>query len=168
MPIMIGSWWWLGEFNMALLAVALAASLRWGASPERLCVAVLIGMQGADLAYHGFAGTDAFYHSVNIGHLVIDVLAAVAFLVIAANANRVYPLWLAAFQWISVLAHFAREVSATVAELAYAYLGYGPFYVAVAVTLGGIAMHARRRRRIGTYRSWRISSNRSQALGRKP
>src|SRR5690606_37232759 len=127
-PAMAGPWWWLDELNMALLAITLAASLRWGAAPERLCAAVIVGMQGADAALHAIAGRGAFYHSVDVGHLAIDLLAALAFHHIAVNANRIYPLWLAAFQLISVLAHFARQASDTVAGLAYAYLGYGPFY----------------------------------------
>jgi len=165
---MAGPWWWLDELNMALLAITLAASLRWGAAPERLCAAVIVGMQGADAALHAIAGRGAFYHSVDVGHLAIDLLAALAFLHIAVNANRIYPLWLAAFQLISVLAHFARQASDTVAGLAYAYLGYGPFYLEIVVVLGGIALHARRVRRTGIYRSWRVSSNPSRALTRKP
>lgn len=165
---MAGPWWWLGEFNMALLAITLVAALRWGAGPERLCVAVMVAMQGGDAAFHAFVGREAFYHSVDIGHLVIDSAAAIALLAIAVNANRVYPLWLAAFQWVSVLAHFARQASATVAELAYAYLAYGPFYLEILVLLGGIALHAGRVRRIGTYRSWRTSSSPSLALTPKP
>lgn len=149
--------------NVALLALALAASLRWGAAPERSCAAVLIAMQGVDAAYHIIAGRGAFYHSVDIGHLAIDGFAAVSLLAIALYANRIYPLWMAAFQLISVLAHFARETSAAVAGLAYAYLGYGPFYLELFVLMVGIALHARRIRRRGIYRSWRISSSRSPA-----
>src|SRR5690606_4716121 len=110
----------------------------WGAGPERLCAAVLVGMQGADAVLHAVAGRGALYHSVDTGHLAIDLVAALAFLLIAVNANRIYPLWMAAFQLISVLAHFARQASATVAGLAYAYLGYGPFYLEILVALGGI------------------------------
>ena len=165
---MAGSWWWwLDELNMALLAVTLAASLRWGAGPERLCAAVIVGMQGADAVLHAVADRGAVYHSVDAGHLAIDVSAALAFLVIAVNANRIYPLWIAALQLISVLAHFARQASETIAELAYAYLAYGPFYLEILVALGGIALHARRVRRTGTYRSWRTSSSPSPARTRK-
>ena len=46
------SWWWLNEFDAAMLALVLAAALRWGAGPERLCVAVLVGMEAIDLVYH--------------------------------------------------------------------------------------------------------------------
>src|SRR5690606_33409118 len=122
---MAGSWWWLDEFNMALLAITLAASLRWGAGPERLCAAVIVGMQGADAVLHAVADRGAVYHSVDAGHLAIDASAALAFLLIAVNANRIYPLWIAALQLISVLAHFARQASETIAGLAYAYLAYG-------------------------------------------
>ena len=155
------SWWWLDEFDAVMLAVVLAAALRWGAGPERLCAAVLVGMEAIDAVYHLIAGRGAFYLSVDVGHLVIDLLAAAALLAVALNANRIYPLWMVAFQLVSVLAHFAREVNPAVAGLAYAYLGYGPFYLELAMVLVGIGLHARRVRRTGTYRSWRASSNRS-------
>ena len=161
------SWWWLGEFNTALLAIALIAALRWGAGPERISVAILVGMQVADAVYHLIAGRGAFYQSVDVGHLMIDSLAALSFLALAANANRLYPLWMAAFQVISVLAHFAREASATVAGAAYAYLAYGPFYLEVIALLIGIALHARRRSK-GTYRSWRTLSSHSPEPRPKP
>ena len=156
------SWWWLGELNIALLAIALIAALRWGASPERVSVSVLVAMPVADAVYHLIVDRGAFYQSVDIGHLVIDSVAALSLLALAANANRIYPLWMAAFQVISVLAHFAREASVAVAGLAYAYLAYGPFYFELVALLTGIALHARRQRRRGTYRSWRTSSNHSR------
>jgi hypothetical protein len=161
------SWWWLNEFDAAMLALVLAAALRWGAGPERLCVAVLVGMEAIDLVYHLIAGRGAFYQSVDIGHLVIDLAAAAAFLAVSLNANRIYPLWMAAFQLTSVLAHFAREANPQVVGLAYAYLGYGPFYLELVALMAGIALHVNRVRRTGTYRSWRASSSRSRERTQK-
>jgi hypothetical protein len=157
------SWWWIDEFNLGLLAITLAAAIRWGEAPERLCLAVLLGMPSLDALYHFTVGRGAFYESVDVGHFVMDALAAVALLFIAVNANRIYPLWIAAFQSISVLAHFAREVSAAVAALAYAYLAYAPFYLEAATLLLGIGLHANRVRRTGRYRSWRSSLSHSSA-----
>lgn len=161
-------WWWLNEFNTAALAIALLAALRWGAAPERLCTAILIVMQVVDAVYHFVVGRGAFYLSVDIGHLIIDCLVAIALVAVAVNANRIYPLWMAALQLISVLAHFARETSVSVEGLAYAYLGYGPFYLELVALLTGIALHARRTRKGGIYRSWRVSSSRSPAYAPKP
>lgn len=162
------SWWWLNEFNTAMLALVLAAALRWGAGPERLCAAIMVGMDAIDLVYHFIVGRGAFYESVDIGHLLIDLAAATAFLAVALKANRIYPLWMAALQLISVLAHFAREVNPRAAGLAYAYLGFGPFYLELVVLFAGIALHANRVRRKGMYRSWRASSSRLREPTRKP
>lgn len=162
------SWWWLDEFDTAMLALALVAALRWGAGPERLCAAVMVGMEGLDLVYHFIVGRGAFYESVDVGHLLIDLAAAAAFLAISLNANRIYPLWMAALQLTSLLAHFAREANPGAAGLAYAYLGYGPFYLELVVLMAGIALHARRVRRRGTYRSWRASSNRLREPTQEP
>ena len=162
------SWWWLDEFDRVMLALVLVAALRWGAAPERLCAGVMVGMEVLDLVYHFIVGRGAFYESVDIGHLLIDLAAGIAFLAVALNANRIYPLWMAALQLTSVLAHFAREVNSDAAGLAYAYLGYGPFYLELVVLFAGIALHARRVRRKGTYRSWRVSSSRLREQTRKP
>jgi hypothetical protein len=162
------SWWWLNEFDTAMLALVLAAARRRGAGPERLCAAVMVGMEALDLVYHFIVGRGAFHESVDIGHLVIDLAAGAAFLFVALKANRIYPLWMAALQLTSVLAHFAREANPHAAGLAYAYLGYGPFYLELVVLFAGIALHARRVRRKGTYRSWRVSSSRLREQTRKP
>ena len=52
------SWWWLNEFDAAMLALVLAAALRWGAGPERLCVAVLVGMEAVDRLDHVVGGNE--------------------------------------------------------------------------------------------------------------
>lgn len=155
---------WLWSFNIVSILLLCAAAWRWGAGPERICAAALLVMNVADRIYHLLAGRGTIYASVDIGHLVIDLAVAAVFITVALRANRVYPLWLSAFQLVSVISHFAREVNGTAAQLAYALMNYLPYYAILTILAAGIALHARRTRRLGHYRAWRGSSNPSPAM----
>lgn len=157
---------WLWSFNTLSLALLVAAALRWGAGPERSCVAALVFMNLGELVYHGIFAKPAIYASVDLVHLFLDVSVAAIFIGVALQANRLYPLWLAAFQLISVISHFTREMSAAVGKIPYAILSQAPYYLVLGVLAGGIWRHAVRTRRRGPYRSWRISSNPSPATAR--
>lgn len=154
--------------NFFLVGLLGAAALRWGAAPERICVATLFTVTYGDPLYHALAGRGAIYGTVDVGHLVIDVGVAAIFVAVALRANRVYPLWLAAFQLVSVLSHFAREVTDSFPKLAYGLMSYGPFYIILMIMAGGLIFHARRSRHLGPYRSWRRSSSPSRGDARKP
>jgi hypothetical protein len=139
-----------------------AASLRWGAEPERWGAGVFVGMLVVDRLYHLAIGRGGKYWTLDAGHLAIDTLAAAAFVALALTANRKYTLWLAALQVISVLAHFARVMNAGIAAKAYGYLGNAPSYLGMMILMVGIVLHARHLRRTGSYPSWLRSSNHTQ------
>lgn len=152
--------------NCGLVSLLGAAALRWGDEPERICVATLFTVTFGDPIYHLLVRHGPIYGSVDIGHLVIDVGVAAVFIAVALRANRVYPLWLAAFQLVSVLSHFAREVTATFPKLAYGLMSYGPFYIILLIMGGSLTLHALRLRH-GRYRSWRSYSSPSQGAAQK-
>lgn len=83
--------------NLVMMFLFGAAALRWGAAPERICVAILGFVTLADPVYHLLAGHGAIYGSVDLGHLTFDLMMAAGFIAVALWANRIYPLWLAAF-----------------------------------------------------------------------
>lgn len=155
-------------FNLVSVALLAVAALRWGDAPERACAATLFAMTYGDAGYHALFQQGAVYGSVDLWHLAIDLGVAAAFVGIALQANRVYPLWLAAIQLISVISHFARELTATLPKLAYGLMTYLPYYVVILVMAGGLWSHARRRKRHGRYRSWRTSSSPSRGAVRTP
>ncbi|UKK85218.1 hypothetical protein L7H23_03645 [Sphingopyxis sp. BSN-002] len=158
---------WLWEFNLTTMLLLIVAAWRWGAAPERLCVAVIVFMNLGDRLYHAVIDRGTIYASVDLGHLFIDVTAAAVFIGVALSANRVYPLWLSAFQLVSVISHFAREVDAKLVKSAYGLMTYGPFYFILLILAGGIWMHARRVKRYGPYPPWRTSSSPSRAASQK-
>jgi hypothetical protein len=148
--------------NFTLVGLLGAAALRWGAGPEKVCAAALVFVTLVDPIYHILVRYPVF-ETVDIGHLVMDAGVAAAFIAVALRANRVYPLWLAAFQLVSLLSHFARELTEVLPMLAYGLMSYGPYYIILLILAGGIFAHARRMKILGPYRSWRNSSPRSRA-----
>jgi hypothetical protein len=102
-------------------------------------------------------GRGTLYGSVDLGHLVIGVSTAVVLVAVALHSNRIYPLWLSAFQGLVIISHFTREASARISFLAYALLTYGPSILQIAILSCGIVLHARRVSRHGKYPSWRDS-----------
>ncbi len=153
--------------NLVSVLILAAAALRWGDAPERACAATLFVMTYGDAAYHALLFQGPVYGSVDIWHLVIDLGVAAAFVGIALRANRVYPLWLAAFQLVSVISHFARELTESLPRLAYGLMTYVPYYVVLLVMAAGLRFHIRRKNRYGPYRSWRNSSSPSRADARR-
>jgi hypothetical protein len=141
--------------NGVIAASLMAAAWRWGGAPERWSAASLVFMVIADRFYHLIAGRGTIYLSVDVGHLAIDAAAAAILIGVALWANRIYPLWLAAFQSLAVVAHFAREASASVAAMAYAILSYAPTLFMIVILASAIWLHARRVRRHGSYPAWR-------------
>ncbi|WP_194954901.1 hypothetical protein [Sphingopyxis solisilvae] len=154
--------------NLVLVGFLGAAALRWGAGPEKICAAALFAMTYGDPLYHLLVAQGPAYGTVDVGHLAQDSIVAAVYVGVALQANRVYPIWLAAFQLVSLLSHFAREVTDFFPKLAYGLMNYGPYYTTILILGLGIAAHARRRRRLGPYRSWRTSSRRSPVAGRRP
>lgn len=141
------------------LAICFAA-LRWGAIPER-CVALvwIVVFQLSDRLYHFIFDVGLRLHQLDVGHATIDLTAAIILVWLALQANRMYTLWIAAFQLVSLASHLARAVSDSIAPLAYAMLNIGPSYFQLCLLLGGLIYHLRRKRVWGEYRDWRLSTN---------
>jgi hypothetical protein len=152
-------WVWL--LNTALVGLPMLAAWRWGAAPERLCAAVFVANLIVDRVYHLVVARGTFYETVDLGHLVIGISTAAVLLGVALRANRIYPLWLTAFQGLVIISHFTREASARISVLAYALLTYGPSIFQIAILTCGVVFHARRMNRYGSYPSWRNSCSHS-------
>jgi len=145
---------WLQFATFVLLALA---AWRWGRGPERILAGILVGLSLADAANHALFEVGRSYMTVDTGHVIIDVAALVVSLAVSVNANRIYPLWFAAFQLLAVLAHLTREMAHDTTGLAYLIMYIGPSYCQIITLALGIWLHRRRVRRHGPYRSWRTS-----------
>lgn len=142
--------------SVAAWLICLAA-LVWGSGPERAIALVwLVIFKGLDNAFRALWATEFRADELSAYFAFNDVLALAAFVLVALHANRLYPLWFAAFQLLAVLAHLARELAEQISSISYAILAIAPGYFQLAILAGGLFMHRRRLRRYGPYRDWRL------------
>ena len=139
---------------LAILVLQVAA-LRWGDLPERLCAALLVAMVIWEILYHYVFMANFVVTDVDFGHFAMSLGAEFGYLAIALYANRVYPLWLASLQLISVLTHIARKLDEGVTGFAYQLIVIAPSYFMILIIAVGIIQHQRRLKRYGPYRAWR-------------
>lgn len=143
-----------------IASVLLALAIwRWGAAPERWQIAIFIAAMVVPVKV---------FEWLDLGNLVmgqlswvyvtVDLLAGVGFVVVALNANRNYPLWIAGFQLVAISAHGVKSMVDSVSPLAYLVLAAGPSYCQLALILTGFARHVIRTRQFGPYRDWRSSA----------
>lgn len=149
--------------QQASYALLLILALRFGAGPERTTAAVLALMPVVDALYHAVLSASPVYATIDLGHLAIDVCVGVAVAVIALNANRMYTLWIGAFQILAIESHLIRMVTAKVSGIAYMTMQVAPSYFQIVLLAVGIWCHHRRQMKHGDYRAWRNSLPRSQA-----
>lgn len=142
-----------------IASVILALAIwRWGGAPERWLISLLVGLLVVPVYIAKLLGISDFsfgpYGWIWVG---IDLVTAAAFVLIAVNANRNYPLWVAGFQLVAVSAHAVRVMVESVSPLAYLILAVGPSYCQLLLILGGFIRHVQRQRRFGQYRAWRVA-----------
>jgi hypothetical protein len=144
------------KVDVQLWVLLLTVCYAWwrGAGPEKACAAVLLAMKFVDWPYHWITGRGAVVASIDIGHLAIDLLAGASLWAICVRANRVYPIWLTAFQLIAIAGHFARDLSVKIIGNVYALMTIAPSYFLIVVLIMGTLTHHRRVMMQGKYPSW--------------
>lgn len=145
-----------------IASVFLALAIwRWGGGPERWLIGLFIATMVAPFYLFKLFGLG----NVAFGPyywlwICIDGVAIVAFVAVALNANRNYPLWVAAFQLVAIGAHAVRGMADAVSPFAYLVLSTGPSYCQLLLIFGGFLRHVQRERRFGPYREWRLARDR--------
>lgn len=99
---------------LAVSAYAFACGRREERAAAMVCIAATIGsvLLNSPLA-------DRF-SNVELGILAVDVLALAAFTAIALRTDRYWPLWVAAFQLTTLLAHLLKGLQLDLMPQAYA------------------------------------------------
>lgn len=140
-----------------IVSVFLALAIwRWGAGPERWLIGIFIATMVMPIYAFWLLGLgDSVAGPFSWIYVIIDLVATAMFVVIALNANRNYPIWVAAFQLVAIGAHVVKGLVDTVSPLAYAILAISPSYFELLLILAGFIRHVRRERRFGPYREWR-------------
>ncbi|WP_404480769.1 hypothetical protein [Novosphingobium sp. BL-52-GroH] len=156
-------WSWKGEAQFAAYALLFCLCLARGAAPERILSGVLLAMPAVDRLHHAVVGGSIVWRHADLGHVAIDAVVMACTFVVALHANRVYPLWIAGAQIISVFGHAYRLGLEEINRNAYDTMAVTPSYIQLVAMIAGIAFHMSRRRRLGSYPSWRRSSSLTQA-----
>ena len=136
-------------------------AFRFGDEPERVIATIFVGIAITVQGYAQLAENSLSFSNTDIFYLVVDAIALSLLIAVALKANRMYPLWMAGFQIIALLAHFAKGMTEDISPIAYVILVVGPSYFQIIILAFGIWLHHRRTRRHGSYRPWRNSSRHS-------
>jgi hypothetical protein len=142
--------------SLALVAGASFYSLWRGGEPERIAAKIVIVWILTDVGYHLLFGPSGFV-VVDPAHLVIDGGELVAITWLALRANRIWPIWAAAAQVMTFSGHIVVLIAPGGVNRAYWAMTQIPPYVQLLAMVCGAVFHAHRYRRIGPYRSWRLS-----------
>lgn len=155
----MAEWLWAARpyAQYAYGALLLLAALSRGAAPERILAATLAGMLGVDQLHHALLGGSILWREANLGHIVIDCAVFAVVMPVALRANRVYPLWIGAAQMIALLAHAYRLSLTEINRFAYDVMAVIPSYIQLSAMTLGLAFHMWRRKKLGSYPSWRSS-----------
>ncbi|MGH6696313.1 MAG: hypothetical protein ACREBX_13610 [Sphingopyxis sp.] len=152
-------------FFVTILLVALVYAVRKGGGPERAMAAVLVAMLLTDQALHLFVPVQ--YLAVDTGHLLIDILAAVATLAIALLAHRFWPMIAAALQFLPLLAHSTRAIEIDLHSAAYLTMQVAGSWPLAPLLVVATWRHQQRLARNGSDPSWVPLSRRSNPTAAK-
>lgn len=147
---------WVVLTSLALFVASSTYALWRGGPPERLAAKIVLVWVMTDVGYHQLFGPSGFV-VVDPAHLVIDGAELVAITWVALRANRLWPLWAAAAQVMTFSGHIVVLIGESGLNYAYWAMTQLPPFVQLLAMVCGAAFHARRFRRIGHYRSWRLS-----------
>ena len=95
----------------ALLILCWMYALFRGGVPERIGTTIML--VGSALTLVAASGPPYHFASLEIGILIVDAAAFLAFAVLALRADRFWPIWAAAFAALGVLGHLARWYAGT-------------------------------------------------------
>lgn len=155
---------WLGilwaqkdEAQFVAYALLFLWSLVRGAAPERILASTLFTMLVVDKLHHFALGGSFLVRHTNVGHVAIDIGVMACTFVVALHANRVYALWIAGAQIVALFGHLYRFALEEINTFAYDMMAVTPSYIQLVAMTLGLAFHMSRRRKLGSYRSWRRS-----------
>jgi hypothetical protein len=146
-------------FYYALLVLCWAYALLRGAAPERVGATILLA--GSLLTLATVSSRARSYSSVEIGVLLVDAATFVAFLILALRAERFWPIWVTALQFLGMSGHVVKAADPDTIPRAYAVAAIFWSYPMLLLIALGTWRHQRRLALYGADKSWSTSSARS-------
>jgi hypothetical protein len=136
----------------ALLAGATAFAFARGGGPERWIMATILA--GSLLTLAADRADGEFFNGFAVSVFVIDLAVLGIFAGVALNADRYWPLCVAALQTVTIMVHLARILDVEIPALGYATAQAIWGYAMILLVVAGTHRHRQRLRRFGRDRSW--------------
>lgn len=148
--------WHIGAFVL-WFAICCAIALVFGGAAERSAVLLQIGAAAATILGDGFL-SGPLYTTARPALWLIDALLLLLLYRLALNSTRYWPMWVAALQMLSVIAHTVRALDQQMLPDGYYGLVNLVAWPMIGLTAIGALRHFSRRRRFGSDPSFKRSS----------
>lgn len=152
-----------GRPYYVLLVLCWIYALLKGGLPERIGASIVA--IGSSLTMVAISSRTARFGTVELGVVIVDAACLVAFLILALRAERFWPLWLTALQFIGIAGHAIKAAEPDTIPKAYAFAMAFWSYPMLLLIAVGTWRHQKRLARNGVDPSWSTFSARS---GRAP
>ena len=126
-----------------LAIIAILITIRHGQRPERIGAATIFLM--IIISDSRYFANYAVFSSVDYVALACDVVGLCGFSISGVFYNRIWPLWAAALQLLSVGAHFVRALDIPVRPIVYAWMKSGPTWAVIILLICATLMNRNQR-----------------------
>ncbi len=140
---------------VTILIATLSYALKKGGGPERAMALILIAMLLADQLLHLFV--PPCFSGVDMGHLLIDLIAAGATFAVAMTAHRFWPMPAAVLQFLPLMAHIGKALDLSVHPVVYLTMQVAASWLLPPLLAFATWRHQKRLRTNGSDRSWFLS-----------
>lgn len=138
---------------LAITLLAIAFAVARGGSPERWCAVIVAAEILVDLTLQLTIGPRSFV-DFDLSRMLIDLVIAGGFIVVAMRANRLYPLGIAAAQLVAVIGSLSALLAHEGWSQAFWAMTQLPIFLQVGLLVGGTLAHQHRLAILGPYNCW--------------
>lgn len=137
---------------ICLLLIAAWLAFRRGSEPERrMAIAILLSLLAQVFSR---MLVPAEFVKIDMAGLVVDLILFLYSVYLSLHANRIWPLWVASAQLISVSGHFFRLAPFSLNALVYGIITRAPAWIVCISLIVGTIIHIRINSRFSGYPNW--------------
>lgn len=130
-------------FSHLLAILAISIAVRFGERPERVGAITILAMIAISDSRYIFNYVE--FSSVDYVSFVGDFVGLFGFSFAGIIYRRIWPIWAAALQLLSVGAHFVRVLEIPLRPIVYAWMKSGPTWAVLILLIAGTIASRRRR-----------------------